>query len=55
MAEDADVWVLLGHRTGDNQQLLRLAEELGLPFKPIRLDYNKLRPIPVQLLARPEH
>ena len=51
MAEDAAVWVLLGHRTGDNQQLLRLAEELGLPFKPIRLDYNKLRPIPVQLLG----
>lgn len=51
MAEDADVWVLLGHRTGDNHQLLRVAEELGLPFKPIRMDYNKLRPVPVHFLG----
>ncbi len=40
---EAPVWVLLGERTGDNNQLLRLAGELGLPFRPIELRYNALR------------
>jgi mitochondrial fission protein ELM1 len=39
-AQSAPVWVLLGHRTGDNNQLLRLAGELGLRFRSIRLGYN---------------
>lgn len=43
--------MLLGHRTGDNQQLLRLADEIGLPFKPMRLDYNKLRAVPAKVLG----
>lgn len=51
MADEADVWVLLGHRTGDNNQLLRLAGELGLPFRSIVLNYNALRSIPAKLLG----
>lgn len=37
------VWGLLGHRTGDNNQLLALCEELGLPFETRCLSYNRLR------------
>lgn len=51
MAKDAPVWVLLGHRTGDNNQLLRVAEELGLPFRTIRLGYNTFRDVPVRLVG----
>lgn len=51
MAKDAPVWVLLGHRTGDNNQLLRVAEELGLPFRTITLGYNALRDVPVRLVG----
>lgn len=36
------IWVLLGHRRGDNNQLLALAERLGLPFETRSLDYNGL-------------
>lgn len=45
------VWVLLGHRTGDNNQLLRLASEIDLPFRTIVLAYNALRPLPAKLLG----
>lgn len=51
MADEAPVWVLLGHRTGDNNQLIRLASELGIPFRTIFLNYNILRPLPVGLLG----
>ena len=51
MASEAPVWVLLGGRTGDNNQLLRLAEELGLPFRAIELRYNALHLIPPRLLG----
>ena len=37
------VWVLLGHRTGDNNQLLALAEALGLPFETRTLRFNLCR------------
>ena len=37
------IWVLLGHRTGDNNQLLALAEALGLPFETRSLRFNWLR------------
>lgn len=40
MSADPQVWVLLGHRTGDNNQLLRLAGELGQPFRTLQLGYN---------------
>jgi uncharacterized protein len=51
MAGDAPVWVLLGQRTGDNNQLLRLAREIGLPFRKLELRYNGLYRIPPSLLG----
>ena len=48
---EAPVWVLLGQRTGDNNQLLRLASELGLPFRTIELAYNPLHVVPPRLLG----
>lgn len=45
------VWVLLGQRTGDNNQVLRLAAELGLPFRAIELRYNALHLVPPSLLG----
>ena len=51
MAEAAPIWVLLGQRTGDNNQLLRLAAEIGLPFRPIELRYNSLHLLPPKLLG----
>ncbi|MBA3576013.1 MAG: mitochondrial fission ELM1 family protein [Sphingomonas sp.] len=44
-------WVLLGDRTGDNNQLLRLAGELGQPFRAVQLSYNRRHLIPPRLLA----
>lgn len=37
------IWVLLGARTGDNNQALALAEALGIPFAVKQLDYNALQ------------
>ena len=48
---DGQVWVLLGQRTGDNNQLLRLARELGVPFRTIELGYNGLYRVPPALLG----
>ncbi len=39
------IWVLLGARTGDNNQALALAEALGLPFETKQLDYNRLQAV----------
>ena len=50
-AVQAPVWLLLGHRTGDNNQLLRLARELEIPFRAIELQYNSLSRIPPGLLG----
>lgn len=36
----AAVWVLLGPHRGDNNQVLALAEALGLPFRAIELRYK---------------
>lgn len=41
--EQPRIWGLLGHRTGDNNQLLALCEELALPFETRTLDYNRMR------------
>ena len=46
------IWVLLGHRRGDNNQLLALAHALGLPFETRSLDYNSLRRMPKPILGR---
>jgi mitochondrial fission protein ELM1 len=45
------VWVLLGHRTGDNNQLLRLAGELGVPLRTLELGYNRLHLAPPAMLG----
>lgn len=37
------IWGLLGHRVGDNNQVLALCEELGIPFTTLTLRYNLLR------------
>ena len=34
------IWVLMGDRRGDNNQLLALAEGLGLPFETRTMDYR---------------
>lgn len=41
------VWLLMGTRAGDNNQLLALADALGCPFEAKTLGYNQLRRIPV--------
>ena len=43
------IWVLIGERTGDNNQALALAEALGLPFAVKQLDYNALQSLSVWL------
>jgi len=48
---DPPVWVLLGGRTGDNNQLLRVAEALGLPFRSTELRYNVLHLVPPRILG----
>jgi len=45
------VWALLGPHRGDNNQVLALAEALGLPFDMKKLRYNELRRIPPGLLG----
>jgi mitochondrial fission protein ELM1 len=37
----APVWVLLGHKTGDNNQVLALAEGLHVPFAERHLRYRR--------------
>src|SRR5438477_2865764 len=45
------VCALLGPHRGDNNQVLALAEALGLPFEEKRLSYNALRRVPPALLG----
>jgi mitochondrial fission protein ELM1 len=45
----AKVWALIGHRKGDNSQVLALAEALGVPFEVKHLKYNRLRHLPAPL------
>src|SRR5690242_13875067 len=35
----AEIWVLLTHAVGDNEQCLALAEAFGRPYRSIRLDW----------------
>ena len=46
------VWALLGARAGDNDQVLALAEALGLPFEIKQLRYNGLRRLGPRLLGK---
>lgn len=45
------IWALLGPHRGDNNQILALAEALGLPFEQKRLEYNQLRRLQPALLG----
>ena len=45
------VWALLGPHRGDNNQVLALAEALGLPFEEKWLSYNQLRRVQPRLLG----
>jgi mitochondrial fission protein ELM1 len=45
------VWALLGPHRGDNNQVLALAEALGLPFEEKWLRYNRLRSLQPALLG----
>ena len=40
MSETTRIWVLMGHRRGDNNQLLALAEGLGVPFETRTMEYR---------------
>ena len=42
MTRPPRVWVLLGHRRGDNNQLLALAEALGISFETRTMAYKRL-------------
>jgi mitochondrial fission protein ELM1 len=44
------IWALLGARAGDNDQIIALAEALGLPFTIKQLSYNGLHRLGPRLL-----
>jgi len=46
------IWLLLGERVGDNNQLLALAEEMGLPFETRSLHHNFLRNVARRQLSK---
>lgn len=46
------IWALLGARPGDNDQVLALAEALGLPFQVKQLSYNSLNRLGPRMLGR---
>jgi len=45
------IWALLGAHAGDNNQVLALAEALGLPFEVKQLHYNHWRHVTPRLLG----
>jgi mitochondrial fission protein ELM1 len=49
MTKPPRVWVLLGHRRGDNNQLLALAEALGVPFETRTMTYKALAKLRMKL------
>ncbi|HVL79393.1 MAG TPA: ELM1/GtrOC1 family putative glycosyltransferase [Sphingomicrobium sp.] len=51
MTQPPRIWALLGPRTGDNNQVLALAEALGLPFETRSLSYNLLRALDGRILG----
>lgn len=52
MIGTARIWLLLGSRRGDNNQLLALAEALGLPFETRTLAYRRSARFLMWLLPR---
>lgn len=49
--QEMRVWALLGAHRGDNNQVLALAEALGLPYEEKWLRYNQLRRLQPKLLG----
>lgn len=49
--EGMRIWALLGPHRGDNNQVIALAEALGLPFETITLRYNGWRWLQPRLLG----
>ncbi len=47
----ADLWVLLGVRHGDNQQLLAIADALAVPYEVVPLRFNAAAGLPPVLLG----
>ena len=47
LARKPRLWLLIGNRAGDNNQLLALAQALGFPFEVKKLAFNQLRRFPV--------
>lgn len=45
------VWVLLGARHGDNQQLLAIAQAMNRPYRVIPLHFNRVADLPPLLLG----
>ena len=45
------VWALLGAHPGDNDQILALAQALGLPFEIKQLEYNRFKSLGPRLLG----
>ena len=50
--EPPRVWAILGRKRGDNNQVLALANALGIPFETRQLNYNRLRKLPKRLLGK---
>jgi mitochondrial fission protein ELM1 len=46
------IWALLGARAGDNDQVLALADAIGLPYEIKQLEYNRLNRLGPHLLGR---
>lgn len=53
--EKPRIWVLLGSRLGDNNQLLALAEGLGMPFETRTLTYRRSWALLLNLLPKRPH
>jgi mitochondrial fission protein ELM1 len=49
--EPLRIWALLGARPGDNDQVIALAEAIGLPFEVKQLEYNRLHALGPRLLG----
>jgi mitochondrial fission protein ELM1 len=46
------IWALTGARAGDNDQVIALAEAIGLPFEIKQLQYNRFRFLGPRLIGR---
>lgn len=51
MIDHVEVWVLLGAKHGDNQQLLAIAEAMNRPYRVIPLQFNRAARFPPLVLG----